>query len=148
MLRFITTTNDSLITYVKDDPVRPELSIEFRVAHNRFIAALVEDHQPTSMVCISLHDFIPASVEDLERTVEVPTVCVPYSIWSYSSGNGRNLLMNLIPEVIIKYPSITRIVTLSPKTNLARKFHLKNGAFILQENETSVNYEYPNVLRS
>jgi hypothetical protein len=33
-------------------------------------------------------------------------------------------------------------VTLSPKTDMARKFHLKNGAKIFRENEETVNYEY------
>jgi hypothetical protein len=31
---------------------------------------------------------------------------------------------------------------LSPKTEMARKFHMKNGAVELQENDTTINYEY------
>jgi hypothetical protein len=33
-------------------------------------------------------------------------------------------------------------VTLSPKTNLARRFHLKNGAIVFRENIDTTNYEY------
>ena len=39
-------------------------------------------------------------------------------------------------------PHIKRFVTLSPKTEMAKKFHLRNGATELQENETTVNFEY------
>ncbi len=38
--------------------------------------------------------------------------------------------------------SIKRWVTLSPKTEMARVFHHKNGAFTLQENLETINYEY------
>ena len=37
---------------------------------------------------------------------------------------------------------VNRYVTLSPQTEMARKFHLANGATVLQVNSTSVNYEY------
>jgi hypothetical protein len=33
-------------------------------------------------------------------------------------------------------------VTLSPKTEMARKFHLKNGAEVFRENPDTVNYLY------
>jgi len=38
-----------------------------------------------------------------------------------------------------------RFVTLSPKTEMARKFHHSNGAITLSENEVTDNYEYRNV---
>jgi hypothetical protein len=37
---------------------------------------------------------------------------------------------------------IKRFVTLSPKTEMAKRFHLKNGAIVFRENEETVNYEY------
>ena len=37
---------------------------------------------------------------------------------------------------------VDRYVTLSPQTEMARKFHLANGATVLEVNSTSVNYEY------
>jgi hypothetical protein len=39
-------------------------------------------------------------------------------------------------------PDVKRFVTLSPMTDMARRFHLSNGAGVLQVNSTSVNYEY------
>lgn len=146
MLHFITSTTDSLIDYTNDDPVRPEISKEFRVSDRRYIAAIVENQQPSSIVCLSLHDFIPATVDDLSRTVENPTICVAYSIWSYKPGSGKKLIMSVMKTIREHQPSISRIVTLSPKTSLAAKFHINNGAFILRENEDTINYEYPSAL--
>ena len=37
---------------------------------------------------------------------------------------------------------MNRLVTLSPLTDMARNFHLKNGAKELQVNEKSQNFEY------
>ena len=88
MLHLITTVSDKFIEFVKDDPVRPEISKEFRVDKNRFIAALVEDERPLSMVCVSLHDFVPVSVEELSRTVNTPTTAV-FSVWLSDSATGR-----------------------------------------------------------
>ena len=41
-----------------------------------------------------------------------------------------------------EFPGIDTYVTLSPKTEMARRFHLKNGARELRENSTTVNYIY------
>lgn len=142
MLHFITSLQDQLISYIKDDPVRPEISAEYRVHKNRFIATLVEDQEPSSMVCISLHDFIPSSVADLDLTADAPTTAVFYTIWSYRPGSGAKLLVETVRQIQQRYPTIDTFVTLSPKTELARKFHLKNGAIVFRENVDSVNYKY------
>jgi hypothetical protein len=142
MLHLITTLTDNLLTYIKDDPVRPDIPAEFRVQPNRFVAALVENERPTSIVCVSLHDFVPESVQDLQRTVEQPDTAVFYTIWSYKPGSGADLLRTLVPKIREVFPSVTNFVTLSPKTDLARKFHLRNGAIVFRENPDTVNYLY------
>lgn len=142
MLRLITTTTDLLLSFVKDDPVRPEIPAEFRVENNRFIATLVEDERPLSMVCISLHDFVPKNVGDLDRTSSQPTTVVFYSIWSYQAGAGQRLLRTALATIKERHPTVNTFVTLSPKTEMARRFHLKNGAVVLSENETTINYDY------
>lgn len=141
-LYLITTSTDLLLSFVKDDPVRPEIPAEFRVENNRFIATLVEDDRPLSMVCISLHDFVPKNVGDLDRTSSQPTTCVFYTIWSYQAGAGQRLLRSALATIKERHPTVSTFVTLSPKTEMARRFHLKNGAVVLSENETTVNYDY------
>lgn len=142
MFHLITSVSDTLIEYIKDDPVRPEISREFRVSENRFIATLVEDQHPTSMVCVSLHDFIPESVSDLLKTSSCPTTAVFYTIWSYRPGAGAQLLRECLSVITEKFNTINTFVTLSPKTEMARRFHLKNGAMIFRENLDSINYRY------
>jgi hypothetical protein len=144
MIRFITELTDTLLSFIKDDPVRPEIPTDYRVTNNRFVAALVDDQNPSAMVCVSLHEDVPDSVLALNNTSLYPTTAVFYTIWSYEPGAGRELLFNTVSEIKLKYPTVNRFVTLSPKTEMARKFHLKNGAIVFRENSDSVNYEYLN----
>jgi hypothetical protein len=62
--------------------------------------------------------------------------------------NWKNKNSEVVPQVTVaqikeRFPTVTRFVTLSPKTEMARRFHHKNGATTLRENSESVNYEYP-----
>ena len=142
MLTFIRDISNKLLEFIKDDPVRPEISKDFRVTDGRMVAALVEEEQPTAMVCVSFHDFIPEDVNDLNTTAVVPTTAVFYTIWSYKAGKGKELLIQAVREIQNSHPSVTRFVTLSPKTETARRFHLRNGAIVFRENVDTINYEY------
>ena len=143
MFQFITDLSHTLLSFIKDDPVRPEIPKDFRVSDGRVVAALTdEEHNPEAMVCVSFHDFVPEDVEGLKKTSQVPTTAIFYTIWSYKSGKGRDLLYQAVKGIQAQYPSVTRFVTLSPKTNMARRFHLKNGAIVLRENIDTTNYEY------
>ena len=142
MLHFIKDLSNKLLEFIKDDPVRPEIPAEFRVSNGRMVAALAENDEPEAMVCVSFHDFVPQDVKDLENTSTVPTTAIFYTIWSYKSGKGQELLMAAVKGIKEQYPSVTRFLTLSPKTNMARRFHLKNGAIIFRENVDTTNYEY------
>ena len=142
MLHFIKDLTDKLLDFIKDDPVRPEIPTDFRVRDGRVVAALVNEEKPEAMVCISFHDFVPQDVGELNTTAIVPTTAVFYTIWSYKSGKGQELLIRAVREIQIQHPSITRFVTLSPKTEVARRFHLRNGAIVFRENIDTINYEY------
>jgi Malonyl-CoA decarboxylase C-terminal domain len=144
MLQFIQDLTHRLLDFIKDDPVRPEISKDFRVSDGRMVAALTDEEQnPEAMVCVSFHDFVPENVEGLNKTAQVPTTAIFYTIWSYKSGKGQELLFKAVKGIQEQYPSVTRFVTLSPKTNMARRFHLKNGAIVFRENLDTTNYEYP-----
>ena len=141
MLSIINETSHPLLEYIKDDPVRPELSREFRVTDNRFVTALVET-DPKAMLCVSLHNFVPTTVEELQQSSRDPSVAIFYTIWSYSPGAAVQLLRETVGYLRQTYPNIKRLVTLSPPTPMAKRFHLKNGAQVFRINETTVNYEY------
>mgnify|MGYP003334883144 CR=1 FL=1 len=142
MLHFIKDLSNKLLEFIKDDPVRPEITKEFRVSNGRMVAALAENDEPEAMVCVSFHDFVPQDVKDLENTATVPTTAIFYTIWSYKSGKGVELLQAAVKGIQEQYPSVTRFLTLSPKTHMARRFHLKNGAIVFRENVDTTNYEY------
>jgi hypothetical protein len=141
MLTCITQIDDPLLVHLKDDPVRPEIPAEFRVAVNRFVMALIED-QVRAMVCVSLQNTVPTAVDDLGYTDTDVDTAIFYTIWSYAPGAGTELLLSAVDNIRQQYPQIKRFVTLSPKTEMARRFHIKNGAVVFRENADTVNYEY------
>ena len=51
-------------------------------------------------------------------------------------------MVNEVYKMIKESHHIDRLITLSPLTDMARKFHLKNGAKEVQVNLTTQNFEY------
>lgn len=141
MIIQITDPLDPRLEYVRDDPVRPDIPIEFRVGHNRFVCAYCVDDRIHAVVCVNLLDKIPTSVEELGESDNY-TTAVFYTIWGYVPGAATKLLSGAVSLIRERYPTVRRFVTLSPKTEMARRFHLRNGAVVLSDNETTVNYEY------
>jgi hypothetical protein len=144
MLEKITTLTDELLTLLKDDPVRPEIPADFRVDKNSRVYVLKDDHTglPLAVTCVKLLESIPASVQDLANVAVNTTTAVFYTIWSYAAGSGRSLIEAAQADIKESEPEVKTFVTLSPKTEMARRFHHKNGATTYRENADSVNYEY------
>lgn len=144
MLHIIETLQDQLLELIKDDPVRPEIPADFRVNENGRIFVLMdeEQHQPLAVTCVKFLEKIPSSVEDLaDRAINTNTA-VFYTIWSYAAGAGQRLIREAASYLEQNRPEVDTYVTLSPKTELARRFHLKNGATVYRENPETVNYRY------
>jgi predicted acetyltransferase len=74
-------------------------------------------------------------------TAKDGTVAVPYTVWSREKGAGKRIVRKVI-ENVRDTGMAERVVTLSPLTEMARRFHLRNGAKELQVNEDTVNFEY------
>lgn len=143
MLHIVRELTDEFVAYLKDDPVRPEIPPEHRVNENSRIYVLKDEaNQPLAVTCVKFLNTVPESVEDLADNVVNTTTAVFYTIWSYAAGAGRELIVNAQQSIREEFPDITTYVTLSPKTEMARRFHLKNGAVVHRENATSVNYLY------
>lgn len=128
---------------IKDDPVRPEIPVDHRINEEAEIYALWNDTELGAVTCICYTEGIPGSVE------EMYSLCSPfmdtvvfYTIWSYTPGSGRQLIVSASESILKEYPSIQNIVTLSPKTEMAERFHLKNGAWRYRENPETINYAY------
>jgi hypothetical protein len=143
-LKIITDITDPIVAWIKDDPVRPEIDIDMRVNHNSRIYALYEQEreQPLAITCVKFLETVPSSVQELVAVTEY-TIAVFYTIWSYRAGSAADLIKQAKASISEELPNIRQFVTLSPKTDMARRFHLRNGASVLRENADTVNYIYP-----
>jgi len=138
-----TDITDRLAMLIKDDPVRPEIPLEQRVNQHSRIYVLEDDAgEPLAVTCVKFLADIPASVDDLANVVINTNTAVFYTIWSYAAGAGRQLIQGVQQELKATQPEISTFVTLSPKTEMARRFHHKNGASTYRENADTVNYLY------
>jgi len=142
MLHTITTISDDLATLIKDDPVRPEIPLSDRVNSNSRIYMLKDGDETLAVTCVKFLETIPAAVDDLVVLIGGATTAVFYTIWSYTAGSGRELIVEAQKSIESEFPEIQTYVTLSPKTEMARRFHLKNGARELRENTDTINYIY------
>jgi hypothetical protein len=142
MLYTITTISDDLAALIKDDPVRPEIPLTDRVNSNSRIYLLKDGDRTLAVTCVKFLETIPSAVDDLISVIGQATTAVFYTIWSYTSGAGRELIVAAQRSIQSEFPEIQTYVTLSPKTEMARRFHLKNGARQLRENADTVNYIY------
>ena len=128
------------INILKDDPVRPHLDYVKRINGNKKVFLLRDGEKIHAVICSAFTSEVPKSEEDLDN--EGNSVCTFYTVWSYSKGAGRDIVNTVFSHIKNQFPNVKRVVTLSPKTEMARNFHLSNGALELSENSESINYEY------
>jgi len=141
---------------VEEDPVRPELDNEFRTGYGRKIYGVEYQGEIHAVMCFAYTNEIPKSVDELEklstdaflqsamRDQSGGQIAIAYTVWSKKKGGGK-LIVKEVFKKIKKSNHLNRLVTLSPLTEMATNFHLKNGAKLIQINETTQNFEY-NVL--
>lgn len=142
MLHIIRDLQDPYLDFIKDDPVRPEIPTTLRVVDGLAeIFVLLGESGVRAVTCVRYMDSVPSAVEELIDAAS-PTVAVFYTIWSYSTGAGRELISAARSWIEDTRQDITSFVTLSPKTDQARVFHHRNGAITLRENADTVNYLY------
>ena len=134
--------NDPLAQLIKDDPVRPHIPLEQRINDTAEILMLRAGNEVLAATCLQWLRDIPRTEQDLIDLKDCKDVAVFYTIWSYSPGAGQSLIKAAADWLLKDFPDIKAIVTLSPQTEMAKRFHHKNGAETYRENETSVNYRY------
>ena len=136
-----------------EDPVRPELDNIFRRSYETKIYRVKYGGEIHAVMCFAYTNQIPKSVEELEkfshdaflqsaqRDQKVGQMAIAYTVWSKKKGGGK-LIVKEVFKKIKKSNHLDRLITLSPLTEMAKKFHSKNGAKLLQVNETTQNFEY------
>ena len=138
---------------IDEDPVRPELDNVFRRSYGRKIYGVKYGGEIHAVMCFAYTNEIPKSVEELDvlsqdahlqstlRGQNVGRIAIAYTVWSKKKGGGK-LIVKEVFKKIKKSNHLNRLVTLSPLTEMATKFHSRNGAKLLQKNETTQNFEY------
>ncbi len=146
MLHIIKSLTDSFFSLLNEDPVRPNIPTTERVGDNKDIFVLRDTNDKVlAITCVSYQNNVPTKESELFEKVNNPDIAVFYTIWSYAPGAGKTLIFDAVAHIENNMPYIKRFVTLSPKTEMAKRFHLKNGAIVFRENEETVNYEYVRV---
>jgi len=138
---------------ITEDPVRPELNVIFRRSYGRKIFGVKYKKEIYAIMCFGFTDEIPKTIKELElmtrdaylrsvqRDQNIGQIAIAYTIWSKKKGGGK-LIVKEIFKMIKKSNHLTRLITLSPLTEMARNFHLKNGAVELYVNKETQNFEY------
>ena len=137
----------------EEDPVRPELDNVFRRSYGRKIFGVKYKGDIYAVMCFAYTNKIPKNVEELDkfshdaflqsaqRDQNVGQIAIAYTVWSKKKGGGK-LIVKEVFKKIKKSNHLNRLVTLSPLTDMARNFHLRNGAVELQVNQDTQNFEY------
>ena len=136
-----------------EDPVRPELDNEFRTSFGRKIYGVKYKGEIHAVMCFAFTNEIPKDVKELDllskdaflqsatRDQKVGKIAIAYTVWSKKKGGGK-LIVKEVYKKIKKSNHLNRLVTLSPLTEMAKKFHLRNKAKLFRVNETTQNFEY------
>jgi len=138
---------------ISKDPIRPELDNDFRTSYGRKIYGVKYKDEIHAVMCFAFTNKIPKTVKELDllskdaflqsaqRSQKIGKIAIAYTVWSTKKGGGK-LIVKEVFKVIKKSNHLNRLVTLSPLTEMARNFHLRNGAVEVQVNETTQNFEY------
>ena len=138
---------------ILEDPVRPELDLIFRRSYGRKIFGVKYKKEISAIMCFGFTDDIPKTVKELDlmtrdaylksaqRDQNIGKIAIAYTVWSKKRGGGK-LIVKEVFKMIKKSNHLNRLITLSPLTEMARNFHLNNGAIELQVNEETQNFEY------
>ena len=146
MLRKIRNGEEHLIA---NDPVRPHIPFEKRVGPGKDIFVLDDDgNKIRAVICVAYCDEVPTNERDMELWSQQAVqdgqhgrVAVFYTVWSYDKGAGREIV-NKVFDLLKQETPCKRFVTLSPLTEMARKFHISNGAKFLAKHLDCQNFEY------
>ena len=131
---------------VSEDPVRPELDLEWRTSFNRKIYGLEYNGKVEAIMCLAFTNAVPHTVRELDLMCKVSIyednadTIVAYTVWSRKKGAGQKIMKEAIKYA--KKDGFNKLVTLSPLTPMATHYHIRNGAKLISLNESTQNFEY------
>jgi GNAT superfamily N-acetyltransferase len=131
---------------VSEDPVRPELTLGWRISNGRKIFGLKYENEIEGIICIAFTNDIPHKVKELDLMSELAhlkeekNTAIAYTVWSRKRGAGKEIINKVLEYA--KAQGIERVVTLSPLNPMATHFHIKNGAKQIAIHNQTQNFEY------
>ena len=132
---------------VSEDPVRPELTLGFRIMHGRKIFGLKYNDEIEAIVCVAFCPEVPYTVREMDYMSQAANqdgqrgeIVVAYTVWSRKRGAGKEIIKKLGEWADTQ--NFSRLVTLSPLTTMATHFHIRNGAKQIHINNETQNFEY------
>ena len=131
---------------VSEDPVRPELTLGWRISKGRKIFGLKYEENIEGIICIAFTNDIPSNVKELDMMSELADlktekrIAIAYTVWSRKRGAGKEIISKVLEYA--KANHIERVITLSPLTPMATHFHIRNGAKQISINKETQNFEY------
>tara|TARA_Y100001938_G_C8096290_1_gene438397 strand:+ start:253 stop:723 length:471 start_codon:yes stop_codon:yes gene_type:complete len=135
---------EQAIAYTPHDPVRPNIPANWRVsgANEMYYTngSWGEIDKPNAVLCMSNLKAIPKDEGEL-MSLGFGEIAIFYTVWSNVKGAGRDIIFK-VWDMLKERKTNRRYVTLSPKTEMAKKFHLSNGAKLIATNDTTYNFEY------
>tara|TARA_B100000700_G_scaffold172342_1_gene190376 strand:+ start:3395 stop:3865 length:471 start_codon:yes stop_codon:yes gene_type:complete len=135
---------EQAIAYTPHDPVRPNIPANWRVsgANEMYYTngSWGEIDKPNAVLCMSNLKAIPKDESEL-MSLGFGEIAIFYTVWSNVKGAGRDIIFK-VWDMLKERKTNRRYVTLSPKTEMAKKFHLSNGAKLIATNDTTYNFEY------
>ena len=125
---------------IKDDPVRPYIKAGWRVSPGREVYGLYNEDKIRSAICVAYTDEVPTCERDLGWVGT--DFAVFYTVWSYDKGAGREIVFSVADHIKKSNPYVKRYITLSPLTQMAEQFHLRNNAKFIKKHYDCQNFEY------
>tara|TARA_B100000965_G_scaffold102480_2_gene84303 strand:+ start:214 stop:636 length:423 start_codon:yes stop_codon:yes gene_type:complete len=133
-------TKKEIKKHMPNDPVRPHIKSDWRTSFGREVFVLDNKGEVDAVICVAYTDEIPKSEKDL--SFPGLDVAVMYTVWSYKKGAGREIVNQALTMLKATKPMVQRYVTLSPLTDVATRFHQRNGAFNIGVHKECQNFEY------
>ena len=131
-----------------EDPIRPELDLNFRTSYGRKIYGLKSSDNIEGFICLAFTNEVPQTVKELDLMSKNAfhekngNIAVAYTVWSRKRGAGKQTIYNTKLFIKEEMKLVERFITLSPLSPVATHFHIKHGAKLININSTSQNFEY------
>ena len=83
---------------VSEDPVRPELTLGWRITKGRKIYGLKYEDEIEGIICLAFTNDIPHSVKELDMMSELAdlkdekNIAIAYTVWSRKRGAGKEII--------------------------------------------------------